>query len=185
MAFAQGALPSFTHRDEDLAPIWHRVGRARIGDLGPPLSPHGDQPIWGACVCYIFKCGWVKRPGSQGRTGLVGPFQHFGHSEYQGMSKTKISPASERPIAKTVLAKLIQIGEPTRSIYAERLSELKSNARGALQLLSVWEGKRAELALTQPLSERERKNPKMLEARAAALARQAMDITVRPQKQKS
>ena len=52
-------------------------------------------------------------------------------------------------------------------------------------LLSVWEGKRAELALTQPLSDRERSNPKTLEAKAAALARQAMDTTVRPQKQKS
>jgi hypothetical protein len=68
------------------------------------------------------------------------------------MSKTKSVERSERPLAKTVLAKLIQIGEPTRSIYAERLRELKPNAREALQLLSVWEGKRAELALTQPLS---------------------------------
>jgi hypothetical protein len=101
------------------------------------------------------------------------------------MSKTKISQASEKPIAKTVLAKLIQIGEPTRSLYAERLRELKSNAREAVELLSGWEGKRAELALTQPLSERERTNPKTLEAKAAALARQAMDTTVRPQKQKS
>ena len=101
------------------------------------------------------------------------------------MSKTKINRASESPIAKTVLAKLIQIGEPTRSIYAERLRELKTNAREALQLLSGWEGKRAELALTQPLSERERRNPKTLEAKAASLARQAMDTTVRPQKQKS
>jgi hypothetical protein len=100
------------------------------------------------------------------------------------MSKTKSVEPSERPLAKTVLAKLIQIGEPTRSIYAERLRELKSNAREALELLSGWEGKRAELALTQPLSERERRNPKTLEAKAADLARQAMN-TVRPQKQKS
>ena len=88
-------------------------------------------------------------------------------------------------MAKTVLQKLGQLGEPTRSIYAERLRELKPNAQEALQLLSGWEGKRAELALTQPLSDRERSNPKTLEAKAAALARQAMDTTVRPQKQKS
>lgn len=101
------------------------------------------------------------------------------------MSKTKSVERSERPLAKTVLAKLIQIGEPTRSIYAERLRELKPNVCESLQLLSGWEGKRAELALTQPLSERERRNPKTLEAKAAALARQAMDTTVRLQKQKS
>jgi hypothetical protein len=99
--------------------------------------------------------------------------------------KTKSVERSERPLAKTVLAKLIQIGEPTRSIYAERLRELKTNAREALQLPSGWEGKRAELALTQPLSDRERSNPKTLEAKAAALARQAMDTTDRPKKQKS
>ena len=101
------------------------------------------------------------------------------------MSKTKPVERSERILAKTVVSKLVRIGEPTRSIYAERLRELKPNAREALQLLSVWEGKRAELALTHPLSERERGNPKTLEARAATLARQAMDTTVRPQKQKS
>ena len=72
---------------------------------------------------------------------------------------------TERPLAKTVLAKLVQIAEPTRSICAERLRELKPNAREALQLLSVWEGKRAELALTQQLSERERSNPLTLLAR--------------------
>jgi hypothetical protein len=115
----------------------------------------------------------------------VGPFNSTWHSEYQGMSKTKSVERSERPLAKTVLAKLIQIGEPTRSIYAERLRELKSNARDALRLLSGWEGKRAELALTQPLIERERGNPKTLEAKAATLAREAIDTTVRPQKQKS
>jgi len=106
-------------------------------------------------------------------------------TEYEGMSKTKSVERSERPLAKTVLAKLIQIGEPTRSIYAERLRELKPNVREALQLLSGWEGKRAELALTQPLSERERSNPKTLEAKAAALARAATATTVRLQKQKS
>ena len=90
------------------------------------------------------------------------------------MPKTKPVERSEKPLAKTVLAKLDQIGEPTRSIYAERLRELKSNAQEALQLLTGWEGKRAELALTQPLSERERSNPKTLEAKAAALARQAI-----------
>ena len=116
---------------------------------------------------------------------LVGPFNSSWHSEYEGMSKTKSAESSERPLAKTVLAKLSQIGEPTRSIFAERLRKLKPNAREALQLLSGWEGKRAELALTQPLSDRERSNPKTLEAKAAALARQAMDTTVRPQKQKS
>jgi hypothetical protein len=105
--------------------------------------------------------------------------------KFEKMSKTKSVERSERPLAKTVLAKLIQITEPTRSIYDERLRELKPNAREALQLLSVWEGKRAELALTQPLSERERINPKTLEAKAAALAREAMDATVRPRKQKS
>ena len=94
------------------------------------------------------------------------------------MSKAKSVERSGRPLAKTVLAKINQIGEPTRSIYAERLRELKPNARDALQLLSGWEGKRAELALTQPLSERERSNPKTLEAKAATLARQAMDSTV-------
>jgi hypothetical protein len=88
-------------------------------------------------------------------------------------------------LAKTVLQKLGQLGEPTRSIYAERLRELKPNAREALQLLNGWEGKRAELALTQPLSDRERSNPKALEAKAAALARQAIDTTVQLQKQKS
>jgi hypothetical protein len=116
---------------------------------------------------------------------LVGPFKSSWHSEYKGMSKTKSVERSERPLAKTVLAKLSQIGEPTRSIYAERLRELKPNARDALQLLSGWEGKRAELALTRPLSERERSNPKTLEAKAAALTREAMDTTVRLQKQKS
>ena len=99
------------------------------------------------------------------------------------MSKTKSVERSERPLAKSVLAKLVQIGEPTRSIYAERLRELKPNAREALQLLSGWEGTRAELALTQPLSERERRNPKSLEAKAAALARQAMDTTVQSREQ--
>jgi hypothetical protein len=101
------------------------------------------------------------------------------------MSKAKPVERSKRPLVKTVLAKLIQIGEPTRSIYAERLRELRPNVREALQLLSRWEGKRAELALTRPLSERERSNPKTLEAKAAALAREAMDTTVRLQKQKS
>jgi hypothetical protein len=101
------------------------------------------------------------------------------------MSKAKSVERSERPLAKGVVARLNQIAEPTRSIYAERLRELKPNVREALQLLSGWEGKRAELALTQPLSERERSNPKTLEAKAAALARQAIDTTVRPQKQKS
>ena len=101
------------------------------------------------------------------------------------MSKAKPVERSERPLVKTVLAKLVQIGEPTRSIYAERLRELRPNVREALQLLSRWEGKRAELALTQPLSDRERSNPKTLEAKAAALAREAMDTTVRLQKQKS
>jgi hypothetical protein len=57
-------------------------------------------------------------------------------SSLRKMSKTKSVELSERPLAKTVLAKLIQIGEPTRSIYAERLRELKPNARDALQLLS-------------------------------------------------
>jgi hypothetical protein len=101
------------------------------------------------------------------------------------MSKTKSVERSERPLAKTVLARLIQITEPTRSIYAERLRELKPNAQEALQLVSEWEGRRAELALTQPLSDRERNNPKTLEAKAATLARQAMDNAVRPQKPKS
>jgi hypothetical protein len=99
------------------------------------------------------------------------------------MSKAKSVKRSERPLAKTVLAKINQIGEPTRSIYAARLRELKPNVREALQLLSRWEGKRAELALTQPLSERERSNPKTLEAKAATLARQAVDTTSRLQKQ--
>jgi hypothetical protein len=99
------------------------------------------------------------------------------------MSKAKSVERSERPLAKTVLAKINQIGEPTRSIYAARLRELKPNVREALQLLSRWEGKRAELALTQPLSERERSNPKTLEAKAATLARQAVDTTSRLQKQ--
>ena len=105
-------------------------------------------------------------------------------SSLRRMSKTKSVERSEMLLAKTVLAKLIQIGEPTRSIYAERLRELKLNAREALELLSRWEGKRAELALTQPLSEGERRNPKTLEAKAADLARRAID-TIRPQKQKS
>jgi hypothetical protein len=101
------------------------------------------------------------------------------------MSKTKSGERSENSLAKAVLARLNQIGEPTRSIYAARLRELKPNVREAIELLSGWEGKRAELALTQPLSERERSNPKTLEAKAADLAREAMDTTVRPQKQKS
>jgi len=99
------------------------------------------------------------------------------------MSKAKSVERSERPLAKTVLAKINQIGEPTRSIYAARLRELKPNVREALQLLSRWEGKRAELALTQPLSERERSNPKTLEAGAAALARRAVDTTSRTEDQ--
>jgi hypothetical protein len=99
------------------------------------------------------------------------------------MSNAKSVERSEKPLAKSVLAKLSQIGEPTRSIYAERLRELKPNVREALQLLSGWEGKRAELALTQPLSVRERSNPKTLEAKAAALARRAMDTAIRVQKQ--
>ena len=99
------------------------------------------------------------------------------------MSNAKSGERSERPLAKAVLAKLNQIGEPTRSIYAARLRELKPKVREALQLLSGWEGKRAELALTQPLSERERSNPKTLEAKAATLARQAMDTTIRVQNQ--
>jgi hypothetical protein len=99
------------------------------------------------------------------------------------MSKAKSVERSERPLAKTVLAKINQIGEPTRSIYAARLRELKPNVREALQLLSRWEGRRAELALTQPLSERERSNPKTLEAKAATLARQAVGTTSRLQKQ--
>ena len=99
------------------------------------------------------------------------------------MSKSKSVEQSERPLAKAVLAKLNQIGEPTRNIYAARLRQLKPNVREALQLLSGWEGKRAELALTQPLSESERRNPKTLEAKAAALARQAIDTTIRLQKQ--
>jgi len=99
------------------------------------------------------------------------------------MSKAKSVERSERPLAKTVLAKINQIGEPTRSIYAARLRELKPNVREALQLLSRWEGTRAEFALTQPLSERERSNPKTLEAKAATLARQAVDSTSRLQKQ--
>jgi hypothetical protein len=114
-----------------------------------------------------------------------GPFNSSWHSEYKGMSKAKSVERSERTLAKTVLAKLIQIGESTRSIYAARLRELRPNVREALQLLSGREGKRAELALTQPLSELERNNPKTLEAKAAALARQAMGTTVRSQKQKS
>jgi hypothetical protein len=61
-------------------------------------------------------------------------------SSLRRMSKTKSVERSERPLAKSVLAKLIKIGEPTRSIYAERLRELKSNAREALKLLSGWEG---------------------------------------------
>ena len=85
------------------------------------------------------------------RMGLPRP-AHDILSTLRRMSKTKSVEPSERPLAKTVLAKLIQIGEPTRSIYAERLRELKSNAREARELLSGWEGKRAELALTQPLS---------------------------------
>ena len=91
------------------------------------------------------------------------------------MSKAESAKGSEKPLAKNVLAKLGQIAEPTRSIYAERLRELRPNAREALQLLSGWEGKRAELALTQPLSDRERTNPKVLEAKAAALTRRAME----------
>ena len=94
------------------------------------------------------------------------------------MSRPKSPERSEKPLAKTVLAKLSQIAEPTRSIYAERLRELKPNAREALDLLSGWEGKRAELALTQPVTERERKNPKTLEAMAVALARHAIDATI-------
>jgi hypothetical protein len=90
------------------------------------------------------------------------------------MRKAKSTERSEKPLAKTVLAKLNQISEPTRSIYAERLGELKPNARAALLLLSQWEGKRAELALTQRLSDLEGRDPKKLEVKAAALARRAI-----------
>ena len=72
--------------------------------------------------------------------------------------------------------------EDRQPAYAASLREHEPKVREALQLLSGWEGKRAELALTEPLSERERSNPKTLDAKAAALARQAMDTTVRPQK---
>jgi hypothetical protein len=91
------------------------------------------------------------------------------------MSKAELIKGSEKPLAKSVLAKLGQIAEPTRSIYSERLRELRPTARKALQLLSGWEGKRAELAITQPLSDQERANPKILEAKAATLSRRAMD----------
>ena len=98
----------------------------------------------------------VEKNGAYRR---VGPFNSNLPSEYEEMSKTKSVERSEVPLAKTILAKLIQIGEPTRSTYAERLRELKPKALLALQLLSEREGKREELALTQPLSERERENP--------------------------
>ena len=91
------------------------------------------------------------------------------------MSKAESVKGSGKPLAKSVLAKLGQIAEPNRSIYSERLRELSPTAREALQLLSGWEGKRAELALTQPLSDRERTNPKTLEAKAVALTRRAME----------
>jgi len=90
----------------------------------------------------------------------------------------------DKPLAKSVLQRLQQIGEPVRSIYTERLRELKSNAREAIELLSGWEGKRAELALTQPLSDRERTNPKAFEVKGVALARRAIEATVRLHKQK-
>jgi hypothetical protein len=90
------------------------------------------------------------------------------------MAKAESVKGSEKPLAKIILAKLAQIAEPTRSIYAERLRELRPIARDAIQLLSIWEGKRAEMALTQPLSNSDRTNPKILEAKAAALARRAM-----------
>ena len=91
------------------------------------------------------------------------------------VSKTESSNGPEKPLAKSILAKLGRIAESTRSIYTERLRELRPTAREALQLLSGWEGKRAELALTQPLSDSERTNPKILEAKAAALTRRAME----------
>ena len=90
-------------------------------------------------------------------------------------SKTESVKGPEKPLAKSVLAKLNQIAEPSRSIYAEHLRELRPTAREAIQLLSGWEGKRAELALTQPLSDRERTNPNALEAKAVALTRRAME----------
>lgn len=81
----------------------------------------------------------------------------------------------EKALPKSVLAKLTQIGEPTRSIFGQRLRELKpKNAREALQRLNTWEGLLAELALTEPLNERERKDQKALEAKAAALARRVV-----------
>jgi hypothetical protein len=76
-------------------------------------------------------------------------------SSLRRMSKTKSVERSERPLAKTVLAKLIQIGEPTRSIYAERLRELKSNAREALELLSGMGGQTGRIG-SDPAAKRAR-----------------------------
>jgi len=89
----------------------------------------------------------------------------------------------DKPLAKSVLQRLQQIGEPVRSIYTERLRELKSNAREAIELLSGWEGKRAELALTQPLSDRDAQIRKLLKSRGslllAAPSRPPFDFTNR------
>jgi len=90
------------------------------------------------------------------------------------MPEKETDKSVRRPLAKTVLAKLAQVSEPTRNIYADRLDELKpKNATEALRLLSEWEGRRAELALTERLDERERKDAKSLEARVISLARRA------------
>ena len=86
----------------------------------------------------------------------------------------------EKVLPKSVLAKLDHISEPTRSIFGERLRELRpKNAREALQMLNMWEGMLAELALKEPLNERERKDPRALEAKAIALARRVLSVKAR------
>jgi hypothetical protein len=100
-------------------------------------------------------------------------------SGIKGVPKRSPQPGSdkspEKPLPKSALAKLAYISEPARSVYVARLRQLKpKNAREAIQLLSEWEGARAELALTERLNEGERKNPKVLEAKAIALAERAI-----------
>jgi hypothetical protein len=97
---------------------------------------------------------------------------------YHGVPRPSVPPdADRRPekaLPKSLLAKLAYIDEPARSVYVAQLRELKpKNAREAIQLLSEWEGARAELALTERLNEGERKNPRALEAKAISLARRA------------
>jgi hypothetical protein len=56
--------------------------------------------IWRGSISETARSALARRAG----LCLSGRFSSSWYSKYEGMSKTKISRASERPIAKTVLA---------------------------------------------------------------------------------